>query len=75
MTYIFRVGAFMHTKTLGYKCQNTIVTIILKIHNWIQIILKNNSFSPALLVGMQIDTTTMENRMDVPYKTKNRAMI
>ena len=26
----------------------------------------------VLLMGMQIDTITMENRMDVPYKTKNR---
>jgi hypothetical protein len=29
----------------------------------------------TLLVGMQISTTTMENSMEVPQKTKNRTEI
>ena len=29
----------------------------------------------ALLVGMQIDTATMENSMEIPYKTRNKATI
>jgi hypothetical protein len=29
----------------------------------------------ALLVGMQISTTTMENNMEAPQKTKNRTAI
>ena len=29
----------------------------------------------ALLVGMSIDTATMENSMEVPQKTKNRITI
>ena len=29
----------------------------------------------ALSVGMQIDTTTMENSMEVPQKVKNRTTI
>ena len=29
----------------------------------------------ALLVGMQIDTATIENSMEVPLKTKNRLTI
>ena len=34
---------------------------------------KRNSL--ALLVGMQIDTTTMENSMEIPLKTRNRTTI
>ena len=30
---------------------------------------------PALLVGMQIGTTTMENCMEIPQNTKNRITI
>ena len=30
---------------------------------------------PALLVGMQIHTTTMENSMEVSLKTKSRATL
>ena len=30
---------------------------------------------PTLLVGMKIDTATMENRMEVPQETKNRVAI
>ena len=29
----------------------------------------------ALLVGMEIDTASMDNSMEVPYKTKNRTTI
>ena len=35
-----------------------------------------NKVSPStLLVGMLIDTATMENSMEVPQKNKNRATI
>ena len=30
---------------------------------------------PTLLVGMLVDTATIENSMDVPQKTKNRITI
>ena len=30
---------------------------------------------PALLVGMQIGTATVEDRMEIPLKTNNRATI
>ena len=30
---------------------------------------------PTLLVGMEIGAATMENRMEVPQKNKNRATI
>ena len=29
----------------------------------------------TLLVGMYIDTATMEDSMEIPYKTKNRTTI
>ena len=34
-----------------------------------------HSLTPALLVGMQTDTATLENSMGVPQKTVNRATI
>ena len=30
---------------------------------------------PTLLVGMEIGAATMENNMEIPQKTKNRATI
>ena len=30
---------------------------------------------PTLLVGMEIGAVTMENNMEIPQKTKNRATI